>query len=116
MGHETCSGQVVEVVDERLYRAVEADELRVFALDQVVLVGRVGPAAVAEAEVARRQLERLAGEDVGPPRAAAAPPEAPAESPLRGRREPPPGPRRAGPTGAGVMAPRPSPLPFPASP
>src|SRR5260370_41762641 len=96
--------QVVEVVDERLHRAVEADELRVFALDQVVLVGRVGPAAVAEAEVARRQLERLAGEDVARPRAAAARPEGRVESRLLVRRYLRPDHRLGGPSGFAVLS------------
>ena len=64
-----------EVLDERPHRAVEALDLRVRRLDHVVLVGRVRAAAVAEAEVAGRQLQRLAGEDVARLRAGVARPE-----------------------------------------
>src|SRR5436309_15778092 len=56
--------QLVQVLDERHHRAVPAHRLRVRGLDDVVLVGGVGAAAVAEAEVARGQAERRVGEDV----------------------------------------------------
>src|SRR5207249_11731703 len=56
-------GQLVEEVDERAYGALPGPPLRVRRLDHEVLVGRVGAAAVAEAEMAGGELERLAGED-----------------------------------------------------
>src|SRR5438094_2131322 len=56
--------QLVEILDERHHRAVEPLHFRIRGLDHVVLVRRVGPAPVAEAEVARGELERLPREDV----------------------------------------------------
>src|SRR5512140_2852897 len=62
--------QLVEIVDERAHGGVEPEQLRVARFDQEVLVGGMGPLSVGEAEVAGRQLERLAGEHVARPRAA----------------------------------------------
>src|SRR4029453_13847031 len=62
--------ELVEVVDVRAYGAVPAAHLRVRRLDHQVLVGRVRAAAVAEAEVARRQPQRRVREDVAGVRAA----------------------------------------------
>src|SRR5262249_51558859 len=66
---------LVEILDERLHRAVDSLDLRVRRLDDVVLVGRVGAAAVAEAEVARGHLAGLAGEAVAGVRAGVARPQ-----------------------------------------
>src|SRR5438874_2834905 len=69
------AGKLVEVIDERAHGRIEAGNLRIAALDQVVLVRRVRAAAVAEAEVARGQLQGRAGEDVPGPRPGVARPE-----------------------------------------
>src|SRR5262249_3619604 len=55
--------ELSQVLDERPDRAVEALNLRVRGLDDVVLVGRVRARAVAEAEVSGRELQGLARED-----------------------------------------------------
>src|SRR5262245_4000844 len=67
--------ELVEVLNERQDGAVEALYVRVRRLDHVVLVRRMGPAAVAESEVAGGQFQRLAGEDVTRVRARVARPE-----------------------------------------
>src|SRR5882672_2878247 len=59
--------QLVPVVDEAADRGVEPVQPGIARLDQVVLVGGVRAAAVAQSEVAGRQLERLAGEHVARP-------------------------------------------------
>src|SRR5215470_18484602 len=62
----------VQEIDERADHAVDAEHLRRARLDEVELVAAVRALAVAEAEVDRGQVERLAGEQVPGPRAAAA--------------------------------------------
>src|SRR5207247_11152514 len=60
-GHD---GQLVQIIDERPHRAVPPSHAGVRRLDHEVLVGSVGAAAVAEAEVGRGKVERLDGDDV----------------------------------------------------
>src|SRR3954471_24733755 len=62
------AGKLVEVIDERAHGSVIPGDLRIGALDHVILVGRVRAAAVAKAEVARRELQRRPGKDVPGPR------------------------------------------------
>src|SRR5437899_11916503 len=62
-----CLGEGEEVFDVGADGAVDALDLRVARLDDVVLVGSVGAAAVAEAEVARGEAQGVAGEDVAGP-------------------------------------------------
>src|SRR5262249_57019656 len=56
-------------------RDIEALDLRVGGFDDVIFVGRMCAAAVAESEMARGQLERFAGEDISRIRAGIARPE-----------------------------------------
>src|SRR5262249_19705004 len=73
----TASGRLfdrregVEEIDVRTDRAADALDLRALRLDAEVLVLGVGAAAVAHAEVHRRELERGFGEEVARPGAAA---------------------------------------------
>src|SRR5207247_4712583 len=57
------------------HRSVETLYLRVRRFDDVIFVGRVGAAAVTEAEMAGSKLERFAGEHVTGIRASVARPQ-----------------------------------------
>src|SRR5262245_6070789 len=57
-------GELVEILDEREHRAVVPLHARVRRLDHVVLVRRVSAAPVAQTEMTRGELERLAREHV----------------------------------------------------
>lgn len=59
--------QLVQVINEGAHGAVHALKLRVFRFDDVVFVRSVCAAAVAEAEVTCRQVQRLTGEYVARP-------------------------------------------------
>src|SRR3954471_2215126 len=71
----TSFTQLVQILHERHYRAVVALQLGVRRLDDVVLIGRVCAAAVAEAEVTGGEAERRVGEYVAWIRAGRARPE-----------------------------------------
>src|SRR3989442_14027101 len=62
----------VQVLDVGAYGAVDALDLRVRRLDEVVLVRGVGAAAVAESEVTRGEPQRIAREHVARPGAGVA--------------------------------------------
>src|SRR5271157_4454165 len=59
--------QFVQILDVRARRAVDAYKLGVLRLDDVVFVRRVRAVAVAQAEVAGRQLQRVSGKYVTGP-------------------------------------------------
>src|ERR1700687_4688180 len=63
--------QPIQKLDVRANGAVHALDLGIFRFDDVVLIGGVRAASVAEAKGARRQVERLAGEYVTGPRSRA---------------------------------------------
>src|SRR2546428_427546 len=63
------SSESVKEPHVRAGRAIHPLDLRILRVDHVILVGSVSAAAVAEAEVARRQSQGRAGEDVTRPRA-----------------------------------------------
>src|SRR5258708_1761913 len=64
--------QPVQKLDVRANGAVHTLDLGIFRFDNVVLVGSVRAASMAEAKRARRQVERLTGEYVTGPRTRAA--------------------------------------------
>src|SRR2546423_644445 len=64
--------QLVQILDIRARSALNALHLRIARLDHVILVGRVGAAAMSQAEVSGGQAQRVAGEDVSRPGAAEA--------------------------------------------
>ena len=66
--------QSVQVLDKRSGRAIDARNLRVGRLDDVVLVGRVRTRAMSHTKMSRRQAERQIGEDVAWPRTSRARP------------------------------------------
>jgi hypothetical protein len=68
-------GQLIQVLDERKHRAIQPLHLGVLRLYDVVLIRRVCAASMSQAEVACRQAQRLAGEDVARPGPGAARPE-----------------------------------------
>jgi len=70
----SAHGQRVQIINVRPHRRVSPSHLLVLRVDQEVLVRRVRAHAVTQPEVTRGQLQRLAGEHVAWPRAAAARP------------------------------------------
>ena len=86
------SGERVEELDVRRHDPVEPGQLRIRRLDDVVLIRRVRPAAVPQAELAGRQTERLAGEGDPRPRAGQPGPEQRLDARPAGRPPPSPGP------------------------
>src|SRR6202521_6462273 len=64
--------QTVQELDVGANRAVYALDFGILGFDDVVLVGGVRAASVAEAKRAGREMERLSGEHVAGPRARAA--------------------------------------------
>src|SRR5947199_9558351 len=56
--------QVVEIFDERHYRAIESLYFRVRRFDDVIFVRRMCAGAVTEPEMSGRELERFAGKDI----------------------------------------------------
>src|SRR4029079_11081282 len=74
-GIGASGGELVQELDVGARRAVDALELGVRRLDEVVLVGGVGSAAVAQAEVARAEREGSVVKEVAGPRSAEARPE-----------------------------------------
>src|SRR5438132_268992 len=67
-------GERVQVRDEGCHRTLEAQNPRVVRFDQVVLIRRVRPGSVAQAEVTHGQAQRRIGEDIARPGARAARP------------------------------------------
>src|SRR5206468_12973211 len=64
--------QCVEQFGKGAHGAIHAVDLGVFRFDDLVLVGSVRPASMAESKRARRQMQRVAGENVPGPRPRAA--------------------------------------------
>src|SRR5229473_2637796 len=63
-----CLRQLVEELHMGKRRAVHPLNFRIFRFDDVVLVRCVRAAPMAQAEVARGQAQRIAGEDITGPR------------------------------------------------
>src|SRR5881396_1852855 len=56
--------QFEEVFGEREHRAVQTVDLRIGGLDDIIFVRSMGAAPVAQPEMAGRELERFAGEQI----------------------------------------------------
>src|SRR5438309_12064604 len=58
---EPITRQLVQILDERHHRAIEALNFRTGRFDHVIFVARVRAAAVTKPEMSRREFERFAG-------------------------------------------------------